>query len=155
MSDASSSFELVEVTDRDGHLSHEDWLLAAEAVHRQLRPQLPPEYGTKMRRVFAGGGRMLVAIHGQKVCGVAVWRASENTFSGRYLYVDDLVTDAGTRSRGVGKALISRCEQIARELGCQDLVLDSGVQRDQAHKFYFREGFTISAFNFKKSLAST
>jgi len=76
----------------------------------------------------------------------------ENTFSGRFLYVDDLVTDAARRSRGVGKALLGQCERVARELGCRDFVLDSGVQREQAHKFYFREGLTISAYNFKKSL---
>jgi GNAT superfamily N-acetyltransferase len=152
MAEGAFPFEIVEVTDRDGRLRDERWLLAAEAVHRQLRPQLPSDYAAKMARVFAGGGRMLIAKSGEQVFGVAVWRATENTFSGRYLYVDDLVTDADTRSRGVGKALLARCEAIARELSCADLVLDSGVQREQAHKFYFREGLTISAFNFKKPL---
>lgn len=152
MSQAERGFEITEVTDRSGNVVHEGLLLAAEGVHRQLRPQLPPDYPAKMRRVFAGGGRMVVAHSNGEVVGVAVWRSTENTFSGVYLYVDDLVTDAARRSRGVGKALLSRCEHIARELGCKDFVLDSGVQRDQAHKFYFREGLVISAFNFKKSL---
>jgi len=145
-------FELIEVTDRNGALVGEKWLLLAESVHRQLRPRLPPDYVAKMQRVFASGGRMLVAQSGGEVCGLAVWRTLENTFSGRFLYVDDLVTDAARRSRGVGKALLGQCERVARELGCRDFVLDSGVQREQAHKFYFREGLTISAYNFKKSL---
>lgn len=153
MSDGPSPFEIVEVTDRSGNVREERWLKAAEDVHRQLRPQLPSDYVAKMQRVFAAGGRMLIARALDQVVGVAVWRASENTFSGRYLYVDDLVTDASTRSQGVGRAMLARCEQIARELGCHDFVLDSGVQRDQAHKFYFREGLVISAFNFKKPLA--
>lgn len=154
MPEAAQSFDLVEVTDRAGKLVHEDLLQAAEAVHRQLRPKLPADYRAKMLRVFASGGRMLVAHSNGEVCGVLVWRCAENTFSGVYLYVDDLVTDSAKRSRGVGKALLARCEQIARELGCDDFVLDSGVQRDQAHKFYFREGLTVSAFNFKKPLRS-
>ncbi|MGC4090645.1 MAG: GNAT family N-acetyltransferase [Polyangiaceae bacterium] len=147
-----SSLEVLEVTDRAGELREPAWLSRAEAVHRQLRPQMPPDYADKMRRVFAGGGRMLVAHDGRSVCGVAVWRCHENTFLGRFLYVDDLVTDEAQRSRGVGKALLDRCEVIAREAGCEALVLDSGVQRDQAHKFYFREGLTVAAFNFKKKL---
>jgi ribosomal protein S18 acetylase RimI-like enzyme len=150
---APLKFEIVEVTDRAGELVQPELMVAAEAVHRQLRPQMPPDYSAKMRRVFAGGGRMLVAHTQGHVCGVSVWRSTENTFSGRYLYVDDLVTDAAQRSRGVGKALLDHCERVARELGCEYLVLDSGVQRDQAHKFYFREGLVVSSFNFKKRLA--
>ena len=71
---------------------------------------------------------------------------------GRFLYVDDLVTDTTLRSRGVGKALLARCEAVAVELGCRELVLDSGVQRAQTHRFYFREGLVVRAFNFGKSL---
>ena len=153
MSQAERSFEITEITDRSGNVVHEPLLLAAESVHRQLRPQLPADYRAKMLRVFAGGGRMLVAHSNGNVVGVAVWRSAENTFAGVYLYVDDLVTDSAQRSRGVGKALLSHCERIARELGCSDFVLDSGVQRAQAHKFYFREGLVVSAFNFNKSLA--
>lgn len=155
MPEAEQAFTIAEVTDRNGNLVDEELLRASEGVHRQLRPKLPVDYRGKMLRVFASGGRMVVAHSKGEVCGVAVWRSAENTFSGAYLYVDDLVTDAAKRSRGVGKALLARCEQIARELGCQDFVLDSGVQRDQAHKFYFREGLTIGAFNFKKPLVSS
>jgi len=31
--------------------------------------------------------------------------------------------------------------------------LDSGVQRNQAHKFYFREGMTITSFHFTQVLS--
>lgn len=143
---------LIDVTDRNGNLVAANWLEAAEAVHRQLRPQLPPSYVPKMERVFAGGGRMVVAVSDERVVGVAVWRAFENTFIGRYLYVDDLVTDEHQRSRGIGHALLDHCEAIARELGCLEIVLDSGVQRSAAHRFYFREGYVINALNFSKAL---
>jgi GNAT superfamily N-acetyltransferase len=128
------------------------WLVRAEAVHRQLRPQLPEDYLGKMARVYAGGGRVVLAAEGEVVRGVAVWRSSENTFAGMYMYIDDLVTDHAHRSEGVGRLLLARCEQIAIELGCVELVLDSGVQRTDAHRFYFRERFGVHAFNFSKRL---
>lgn len=146
------SHALHEVTDPTGELLLPDWLLRAEAVHRQLRPQLPADYAEKMRRVFADGGRMVVAADGEEVVGVAVWRLIENTFAGRTVYLDDLVTDERLRSAGIGRVLLARCEAIARELGCVELILDSGVQRGQAHRFYFREGYTINAYNFSKPL---
>jgi GNAT superfamily N-acetyltransferase len=145
---------LVDVTDASGAVAAPGWLARAEALHRDLRPQLPPDYAGAMARVFASGGRLALATRGDAVLGLAVWRVLENTMFGRFLYVDDLVTDSALRSRGVGKALLSRCEAVAVELGCREFVLDSGVQRASAHRFYFREGLVVRAFNFGKSLAT-
>ena len=143
---------IVEVTDEKGAIAAPDWLRQSEAVHRQLRTTLPADYEAKMRRVFAGGARMCVAVEGADVAGVAVYRVYENTFVGRQLYVDDLVTDDRRRSTGVGRALLGYLEQKARAAGLENLSLDSGTQRQQAHKFYFREGMVVTAFHFGKKL---
>ncbi len=148
----AQALTLIDVTDRDGTVTSPAWLAAAEPLHRDLRPQLPHDYAAAMARVFLSGGRLIVAAQGELAVGLAVWRVLENTMFGRFLYVDDLVTDTRLRSRGVGKALLSRCEAIAVELGCREFVLDSGVQRAQTHRFYFREGLVVRAFNFGKSL---
>ncbi len=143
--------DLIDVREPDA--TSLEWISRAEAVHRQLRPQLPVDYLAKITRVLASGGRMVLAASPEHdVLGLAVWRSAENTFAGRYMYIDDLVTDQGRRSRGVGKRLLARCEELARAMGCVELVLDSGVQRADAHRFYFRERFAIHAFNFSKSL---
>jgi GNAT superfamily N-acetyltransferase len=144
--------EVIEITDAGGAIATGPWLERAEAVHRQLRTALPADYRAKMQRVFAGGGRMVVAAEGDAVRGLAVWRVHENTAIGVHLYVDDLVTDARQRSRGVGHVLMQWLEQRACELSCVALVLDSGTQRTQAHRFYFREGLVVACFNFTKQL---
>jgi GNAT superfamily N-acetyltransferase len=144
--------EVIEITDARGAIATDPWLERAEAVHRQLRTALPADYRAKMQRVFAGGGRMIVAAEGDAVRGLAVWRVHENTAIGVHLYVDDLVTDAAQRSRGVGHVLMQWLEQRARELSCVALVLDSGTQRTRAHRFYFREGMVVVCFNFTKEL---
>jgi GNAT superfamily N-acetyltransferase len=144
--------EMIEITDAGGAIVRPDWLERAQGIHRQLRPALPADYRDKMRRVFAGGGRMMVAAEGEAVCGLAVWRMHENTAIGLHLYVDDLVTDEARRSRGVGHALMQWLEQRAQELTCVALVLDSGTQRTRAHRFYFREGMAVVCFNFTKDL---
>jgi GNAT superfamily N-acetyltransferase len=145
--------EIVDVTDEQGGVAAPDWLRRAETVHRQLRPELPPEYEAKMRRVFAGGARMCVAVEGSKVAGVAVYRVYENTWAGRQLYVDDLVTDEAMRSGGVGRTLLGHLERLARAERFDNLALDSGTQRQQAHKFYFREGMVVTSFHFAKKLS--
>ncbi len=143
---------LVDVTDAQGSVVESGWLSRAEGVHRQLRTKLPMDYPAKMKRVFAGGGRMLIAANGDTVVGVAIWRVHENTFNGVQMYVDDLVTDESQRSHGVGHALMDALQKKARELGCESFTLDSGTQRQQAHKFYFREGMIVNAFHFDKKL---
>lgn len=127
------------------------WLARAQPVHRQLRPHLPPEYAEKMEKVFSEGGEMCVAADGEQVAGVAVFRLFENTHVGRRFYVDDLVTDEKRRSSGVGKALLDWLEAEARRRGCPGLDLESGTHRTDAHRFYFREGFVIPSFSFRKN----
>jgi GNAT superfamily N-acetyltransferase len=142
--------DIIRVTDDGGRLVEPDWLGRAEAVHRQLRPQLPEGYSRKMQAIFASGGEMCIAVREGKVAGVAVFRCFENTHAGRKFYLDDLVTDEAARSSGVGHALLVFLEKLARDRGCSGMELDSGTQRRQAHKFYFREGFVISSFAFRK-----
>ncbi len=143
---------VVAVTDDSGMVVNADVLAAAEPIHRQLRPQLPEGYRNRMEEIFSGGAEMVVALLDAKVAGLAVFRILEKTFTGRELYCDDLVTDEAARSRGVGHALIAYMERVARERGCDYLALDSGTQRQQAHKFYFREQMPITAFHFSKKL---
>jgi GNAT superfamily N-acetyltransferase len=147
------SIQIIDISDDRGVVSAPEWLARAYPVHRQLRVQLVSlEYEAKMRRVFATGGRMCVATEGDGVVGVIVYRIQENTFDGRLLYIDDLVSDEEQRSNGVGRMLLAHVERKARAQGCRMMGLDSGVQRARAHKFYFREGFTISSFRFRKPL---
>ena len=143
---------IVSVTDASGKIVEPAWLARAEKVHRQLRTALPADYEAKMKRVFAGGARMCVAAEGESVRGVAVYRIVENTFEGLHLYVDDLVTDETRRSTGVGRALMDHMQGLARAAGCEAYTLDSGTQRQQAHKFYFREGMVVTSFHFRKPL---
>ncbi len=147
---SEGALSIVQVTGPGREVAQTQWLSAAERVHRQLRPQLPVDYPEKMRRVFRDGGEMCVAVRADRVVGVAVFREFENTHARRRLYVDDLVTDEPERSTGAGRTLIAYLEKIARDRGCSGFDLESGTHRTRAHRFYFREGFFITAFSFRK-----
>ena len=84
--------KIVEVFVQDGQVVGSEWLQSAETIHRQLRPKMPGDYATKMERVMKEA-RMALAVEGDKVLGLAVYRWHENTFDGLKFYVDDLVTD--------------------------------------------------------------
>lgn len=143
---------VVPLTDDAGALTEPQWLARAEAVHRQLRPQLPANYAARLAAIFASGARLAIVVDDADVVCVALWRLIENTAEGRRLYVDDLVSDRARRSQGAGKMLLDWLADKATALNCDVLALDSGVQRQHAHRFYFREGMHIPSFCFRKAL---
>ena len=127
-------------------------LRSAERVHRQLRPHIA-DYVVRMKEVLGAGAEMAVATEGGEVRGLTVFRILEKTHSGRDLYCDDLVTDEQQRSTGVGHALMEHMRAVCAKRGADAFTLDSGTQREQAHKFYFREGMTITSFHFTQVLS--
>lgn len=146
----SSESHIVAIS--DDPVVHADLLAAGETLHRQLRPDLPAHYADYMRQMFAEGAEMAVVVQDGAVRAIAVFRCHLTTFHGRRFYIDDLVADQDQRSRGFGGKLLSWCEALARKRGCGGLALESGVQRQRAHNFYFRHGLTIITFGFFKPL---
>lgn len=122
-------------------------------VMHQLRPHLEEQsYPDALNALRADGARLIAAYLDGDIVGCAVFRIEYRLAHGRMVYVDDLVTDAAKRSAGVGAALLGWISREARSANAKLLVLDSGVHRGSAHRFYFREGFEITSFNFKKRL---
>lgn len=135
-------------------LTTDEDILAARGVMRQLRPQIPEAaYLETVRRMMQTDGYLQVAVfESDSVVAVAGYRFMEMLFSGKSLYVDDLNTDETLRSRGHGRMLMGWLKQEAKERGCAQLQLDSGVQRERTHRFYFREGLTINCYHFRIDL---
>jgi len=57
-------------------------------------------------------------------------------YSGRFIWVCDLVTEPSERSKGYGKKLLSFVQQWSEENGYKIVSLSSGLQRIDAHRFY-------------------
>ena len=96
-----------------------------------------------------GDGYLLAFVEADgEVRAVAGYRFLESLFSGKFLYVDDLVTRETDRSRGFGGVLLDWLIDQARALSCENLELDSGVQRHDAHRFYLVKRMKISSYHF-------
>jgi GNAT superfamily N-acetyltransferase len=127
---------------------------AGFALMRELRPHLTDEaaFAEQIARQYAQGYRLLGAYLGERVVGLIGYRAMENTVYGRFVYVDDLVIDTGERQRGLGAFLITTVRNEARRLGCQHLVLDTGLHMALAQRFYFRQGLLARGMHFVQPL---
>jgi GNAT superfamily N-acetyltransferase len=132
-----------------------DQILETYEVMRQLRPNVPKSrYVRIVRLQEAEGGFKLAALRENgKITCVAGFRVCHSLGWGKFLYVDDLVTDKRHRSTGAGKAMFRWLVEHARKEGCRQLRLDSAVWRHRAHRFYLREGMDIDCFHFSLNLA--
>ncbi|WP_372016810.1 GNAT family N-acetyltransferase [Pseudoxanthomonas sp. 10H] len=130
-------------------------LRAAWPVVSQLRPHLDADaFVAQALRQQAEGWHATVLHAGGVPRAFAGWRLQEMLAHGRFMYVDDLVTDAAARSGGHGRMLLDWLKDEARRQGCTSLQLDSGTQRIDAHAFYLRERLRIVSFHFTADLGA-
>jgi GNAT superfamily N-acetyltransferase len=128
---------------------------ACYPVMRELRTHLSPErYEELVARMRKNESYQLAYVEDRgRVVAVAGFRYLEMLYTdGKIMYVDDLVTDPQVRSGGHGHTLMQWLEDEARRNGCVELHLDSGVQRFDAHRFYFRERMHVSSYHFRLKL---
>jgi len=133
----------------------DDEIAACFPVMHELRPHLAAAEFLRRVKSQAAGGYALAAVWADGLpVAVAGFRVRENLAAGRFLYVDDLVTLQSQRSRGYGAALLGWLTRRARELGCAQLHLDSGMHRGDAHRFYEREGMTRAGYYFAMAVGA-
>ena len=136
------------------HAETDDQIAATFEVMQQLRPHLEQaQYVPMIRSLMASDGlRLLALLEENIVRAVASYRVMNMLYCGSLIYIDDLVADERVRSRGYGAKLIAKLKDEGRALGCSEIQLISRVTREQAHRFYFREGFGIECFHFRTKL---
>lgn len=118
-------------------------------VMLQLRTNYDVEtLASQIEKQQADGYQVVYVKSSAGILVVSGFSVGEKLAWGKHIYIEDLVTNASHRSSGVGQFLINWFKQYAGEIGCEQIHLDSGVQRFPAHKFYLREGFNIASHHF-------
>lgn len=124
-------------------------------VMAELRPHVgPDEFLRRVKRQWELAGYRLAYLADGEVKAVAGFRISECLAWGKYLSVDDLVSKSVDRSRGYGGALFDWLVAFAKREGCDQLHLDSRVQRFDAHRFYLSKRMVIECHHFSLELKS-
>ncbi|MGH2547667.1 MAG: GNAT family N-acetyltransferase [Actinomycetota bacterium] len=138
----------------------DDWPDVAELLAQLGRPDVRTTgEEAAARQVFEryldrADAVILVAEDGGKVVGLLdmEYRVRLN-FTTPQAWIPDMVVEEDSRSAGMGRALMARAEELARERGCWGMELESATWRERAHAFYLREGWTDSGKSFSKLLA--
>lgn len=67
-------------------------------------------------------------------------------------HINELIVDESLRRMKIGTELLEAIITAAKKKECKRIELDSAFYREDAHKFYEREGFTKRAYLFSKMI---
>ncbi len=123
-------------------------------IMHQLRPHLTSEHTfvSQVQRQIQEGYRLVYIEDGGQVKALAGFRFLEFLAWGKVLYIDDLVSDVASRKNGYGGKVLQWVISEARKAKCDQVHLDSGPQRHDAHRLYLNHGFKIIGHHFALEL---
>ncbi len=140
--------DIREVAVGETHLAH--------AAMAELRPPFADDLPGFVSRVNdvqrPQGYRLFAAFDPSDDVAVAAagFRFIANLAWGNVLYIDDLSSRAAFRRRGYGRALLDAVVAEARRLDCDEIHLDSGHHRYDAHRLYLDAAYRITAHHFAR-----
>ena len=128
-------------TTRPGRL--EDAQALADLATQLGYPSTPQELVERLPHVLeAADSALLVATDSRdRPIGWLHVELKRSLVSPLAAQVMGLVVDERRRSAGIGAELLRRAEEWARGRGCRTLLVPTRVTRDDAHRFYRREGY--------------
>jgi len=128
-------------------------ILSCFPVMSQLRPHLEEDkFIEQVRYQMKEGYKIAFLEIDKQTLAFAGFRILTCLASGKFLYIDDLVVDEWKRSQNYGQQLFQWLIEYATNNHCQQLSLDSGVQRFAAHRFYLTQRMSITAHHFSIEL---
>ena len=81
------------------------------------------------------------------VCGL--WYCTRH-YSGKSVELDHVFIKENYRSKGLGKQFMDWIEEYTKNKGCESIELNTYVQNNPSHKFYYNQGFEILGYHFLK-----
>ncbi len=143
----------------DAYSVRELTTLAEMTAHYPLVQQLTPAltveaYASMLPDMLRHGYRQVGVFLNAHCIGLSGFWVNTKLYCGRYIEMDNVVVDAAHRSAGVGKMLTEWIIEKGRVEGCQVAMFDVYVHNKDAHRFYFREGYTILGFHMQRPLES-
>lgn len=120
----------------------------------ELRPHLTIDnFEENLQQQMEEGYRLIFIGNDEEVFAVAGFRTLHFLFSGKTLYVDDLVTAKAHKKKGYASMLLEWMKGYASSNNYDHFSLDSGFSRKDAHRLYLNNGLEIKSFHFGMSVS--
>jgi GNAT superfamily N-acetyltransferase len=129
-------------------------MMLAFPLIKQMYPKLDiVAYKENINEMTEGGNyKMLAVFMDENLVGITGFWMLRRFYCGRYIQIGNMVVDANKRGAGIGRVILQKIEEIARENNCHKIILDSYTENKKSHSLYFREGFFVEGLHFMKNL---
>ncbi|MDP9013600.1 MAG: GNAT family N-acetyltransferase [Pseudomonadota bacterium] len=118
-----------------------------------LRPKLDEAEFTTRVCVQAEENYKIVYIEMEdKVVAAAGYRLAHFLAWGKVFYIDDLITLPEKKRLGLGGFLMDWLIEQANQLRCDEVHLDTGYQRHDAHRLYLNKGLSLNCHHLARTL---
>lgn len=119
-----------------------------EIMH-QIREDLSKnDFLLAISEQIKNGYQVVYVIENNQIICVAGFTISHKLALGKYLYIEDFVTDKSVEFFEARKALFDFIKIYAKQQKCNSIHLDSLIQREEAHKFYLSQNMNIDSHHF-------
>ena len=99
--------------------------------------------------------KTLVALNDEKICGmIGAFSASSYLHNDINCRIIALVVSRESRRRGIGAQLIAAAEKDFAQRGITRVTLTTRFEREEAHQFYEKLGYSRTGFRFAKKLGA-
>jgi GNAT superfamily N-acetyltransferase len=95
---------------------------------------------------------LLAEVQGKVVGFIGLSKSYAYERNGCYVRIMALVVAREYRNMGIGTQLVAKAEEWAKQNGASLIVLSSGLQPLEAHKFYESKGFRKKGYSFIKKI---
>lgn len=131
----------------------EDIAKAFETM-QELRPHLKDKasFVDQIQKQQNQGYFLVCILEGDKAAACLGFRLMTTLAWGNIMYIDDLVTSAQSRGKGYAGELLMYAIAQASAFGCDQIHLDTGYTRHDAHKVYLQHGFKMNSHHLSLDL---
>lgn len=118
-----------------------------------LRPHVQKEnFVQRVQEMMKESYQLIYVCEGEKPVACAGFRNMYMLYGGKIIYIDDLSTLPDHRGKGYAGQLLDFIHHLAKETGKDAVHLDSGYQRNDAHRLYLNKGYKMIAHHFTKEM---
>ena len=126
-------------------INNEHEIVRSFWVFTYLRPHLDEAtFVARVRAQSLEGYRVIYMERDGQIAAAAGYRIATFLAWGKVLYIDDLITHPEKKRLGLGGALLDWLLQEGQRLSCDEVHLDTGFARHDAHRLYLNKGFKLS-----------
>jgi len=118
-----------------------------------LRPNLDDKtFKQEFINQINEGYQMIFIGDDKTAFAIAGFRTLNFFFSGKTLYIDDLITNPNHIRNGYAGKLLDWIKEYAKENKYDHLSLDSGFQRKDAYRLYLNKGLEVESLHFGRKV---